>query len=294
VALDPDVHRAQIHLLEGFEMPTKIIAVCNQKGGVGKTTVVTNLAEVLSMMMGQRVLVIDADPQRNTTSALGIDEPEYSLNDVLYGDPANKHKVEAGVAADAVIMPGAAWQPNEAKSDVFPPIHLIASERLLASRERDTMIASERRLKTALKGAIDGYDVVLIDCPPSLGLLTISALTAATHVLLVTEPRVSSVEGLTEIVTTIGEVQENLNDDLEVIGVVVNKVRKNRADQEYWIERIRKDYGDLVLAPFIPDREQYAKAQAEARPLTSFGYAGRQTRLDMIELAGNVMKGADR
>lgn len=275
-------------------MPTKIIAVCNQKGGVGKTTMVTSLAEVLSMMMGQRVLIIDADPQRNTTSALGVEEPEFSLNDVLYGDPNNKHKVEAGVAADAIILPGEPWRPNESKNDVFPPIHLIASERLLASRERDTMIASERRLKTALKGATDAYDVVLIDCPPSLGLLTISALTAATHVLLVTEPRVSSVEGLTEIVTTIGEVQENLNDDLEVIGVVVNKVRKNRADQEYWIQRIRKDYGDLVLSPLIPDREQYAKAQAEARPLASFGYAGRQTRLDMIELAGNVMKGADR
>lgn len=275
-------------------MPTKIIAVCNQKGGVGKTTVVTSLAEVLSMMMGQRVLVVDADPQRNTTSALGVLEPEFTLNDVLFGDPANNNKIEAGVAADAIILPGEAWLPREERGDVFPPIHLIASERLLASRERDTMIASERRLKQALKGAVDNYDVVLIDCPPSLSLLTVNALTAATHVLLVTEPRVSSVEGLTEIVTTIGEVQENLNDDLEVIGVVINKVRKGRADQQKWIERVHRDYQDMVLSPEIPDREQYAKAQAEARPLASFGSVGRQIRLDMIQLAGNVMKGADR
>ncbi|MGY2747392.1 ParA family protein [Arthrobacter sp. UYCu723] len=275
-------------------MSAKIIAVCNQKGGVGKTTVVTNLAEVLAMMMGRRVLVIDADPQRNTTSAFGVTEPEFTLNDVLFGDPTNNHKIEPGVAADAIMLPGEAWQPNEARGDVFPPIHLIASERMLASRERDSMIASERRLKQALKGALDSYDVVLIDCPPSLGLLTVNALTAATHALLVTEPRVSSVEGLTEIVTTIGEVQENLNDDLDVIGVVINKVRKNRADQHHWIERVRNDYGDLVLSPEIPDREQYAKAQAEARPLVSFGSAGRSIRVDMIELAGNVMKAADR
>lgn len=275
-------------------MSAKIIAVCNQKGGVGKTTVVTNLAEVFAMMMGRRVLVIDADPQRNTTSAFGITEPEFTLNDVLFGDPANNHKIEAGVAADAIMEPGEAWRPNEAKGDVFPPIHVIASERLLASRERDSMIASERRLKHALKGAVDGYDVVLIDCPPSLGLLTVNALTAATHALLVTEPRVSSVEGLTEIVTTIGEVQENLNDDLEVIGVVINKVRKNRADQDNWISRVSNDYGDLVLSPQIPDKEQFAKAQAEARPLASFGWAGRTVRTDIIELAGNVLKGADR
>ena len=85
-------------------MPARVIAVCNQKGGVGKTTLVTGLAEAFAHTMGKRVLVIDADPQRNTTSALGVEKPEYTLNDVLYGDEDNNHKITPGVAAAAITV----------------------------------------------------------------------------------------------------------------------------------------------------------------------------------------------
>jgi chromosome partitioning protein len=273
-------------------MPAKVIAVCNQKGGVGKTTLVTGLAEVFSQMLGKRVLVIDADPQRNTTSAMGITEPEFTLNDVLYGDESNNQKIIPGVAGDAIMPAGEHWQPREDRGEDYPKVHVIASERNLASRERDAMMAREHRLRIALKGVTAAYDIVLIDCPPSLGLLTVNALTAATHALLVTEPRVSSVEGLTEIATTIVEVQENLNEDIDVVGVVINKERKGRSDQAFWIEKVRKDFGDVVLDPPLADREMFAKAQAAARPLRSFGSVANPLRADLEQLARLIWKGA--
>jgi chromosome partitioning protein len=269
-------------------MPARIIAVCNQKGGVGKTTLVTGLAEVYTQMMGKKVLVIDADPQYNTTSALGLSGPEFTLNDVLYGDESNNQKIFPGVAADAVLEVGEDWQ-----SPKHSELGLIASERNLASRERDSMMAREHRLRIALKGVAEEYDIVLIDCPPSLGLLTVNALTAATHALLVSEPRVASVEGLAEIVTTIAEVQENLNEDIDIVGVVVNKVRKGRKDQDAWIEKIRTDFGDLVLDPLLPDRELFAKAQAAARPLKSFGSEAKTLRADLEQLARAIWKGSE-
>ena len=273
-------------------MPARVIAVCNQKGGVGKTTLVTGLAEAFSHKLGKKVLVIDADPQRNTTSALGVEAPEFTLNDVLYGDEDNNHKITPGVAAAAIIPAGEKWQSNSDRGEDFPPIHLIAAERNLASRERDSMMAREHRLRQALKGATEDYDLVLIDCPPSLGLLTINALTASTHALLVSEPRVASVEGLSEMVQTIVEVQENLNEDLEVVGVVVNKARKNRTDQEEWIRAMRSSYGDLVLDPALPDREVFAKSQALSSPLRSFS-GSVEIQDGLRRLAERVWKGVE-
>ena len=273
-------------------MSARIIAVCNQKGGVGKTTVVTGLAESFSQKLGKSVLVIDADPQRNTTSAMGVTEPEFTLNDVLYGDPDNNQKIAPGVAGDAIIPAGEEWQAREDRGEDYPTVDLIASERNLASRERDSMMAREHRLRIALKGVADQYDIVLIDCPPSLGLLTVNALTAASHALLVTEPRVSSVEGLSEIVTTIAEVQENLNEDIELVGVIINKERKGRSDQTYWINKVRSDFGDLVLDPPLPDREIFARSQAASQPLRSFGSAANILRSDLEQLAQLIWKGS--
>ncbi|MNW39042.1 Sporulation initiation inhibitor protein Soj [compost metagenome] len=267
-------------------MPARIIAVCNQKGGVGKTTLVTGLAEVFSRDLGLRVLVIDADPQANATKAMGIYNPEFTLNDVLSGDQDQNFKIIPGVAADAVIPAGEAWQGD------FPELSLIASERNLASRELDSMMARERRLHTSLRGVVDDYDVVLIDCPPSLGLLTVNVLTAATHVLLVSEARVSSVEGLTQIVTTVAEVQENLNEDLDIIGIAINKVRKGRVDQEFWVSKMREDYGDLVLEPALADREILAKSQAAAKPIMSYGRSATMPLKSLNRLAKAVWEGA--
>ena len=154
------------------------------------------------------------------------------------------------------------------------------------------MMAREHRLRIALKGVAEEYDIVLIDCAPSLGLLTVNALTAATHALLITEPRVASVEGLSEIVTTIGEVQENLNENIELLGVVVNK-QKKRADQMHWIEKINANFGDLVLEPMLQDREVFAKAQAASQPLRAWGSEAAPHRADLVQLATLIWKGAE-
>lgn len=267
-------------------MPARIIAVCNQKGGVGKTTIVTGLAEVFSRDHNKRVLVVDADPQANTTKAMGIFDPEFTLNDVLSGDESQNFKIIPGVAADAIIPADESWQGD------FPELSLIAAERNLALRELDSMMARERRLHNSLKGAIDEFDIVLIDCPPSLGLLTVNSLTAATHALFVSEPRVASVEGLTEIVTTVAEVQENLNEELDVIGIAVNKKRKGRVDQEHWVAKMRQDYGDLVLEPALGDLEVFAKSQASSKPLKSFGRSAVMPLKSLNRLAKAVWEGA--
>lgn len=270
-------------------MTARIVAVCNQKGGVGKTTLVSGLAEVFSQVLNKRVLVIDADPQANTSSALGIDQPELTLNDVMYGDPDDNRIIHPGVAADAIMEAGEAWQPRAERNEDYQPVHAIAAEDNLAGREQDTMMARERRLKTSLRGVAEQYDMVLIDCPPSLGLLTINALAAATHALLVTEPRISSVDGLKKISKTIGDIQrEEINTDLGVAGVVINRVRKGRSDQAHWISQVQDLFGELVLEPVLPDREIFAQAQAAQTPLRAFGSAAKPLRADLEELARKI------
>lgn len=267
---------------------TRVIAVCNQKGGVGKTTVVACLAEAFAHVEGKRVLVIDADPQYNSSTALGVDEPELTLNDVLYGDPQNGQKIQPGIARAAIVPAGEGWEP-EGHGDGAQSIDVIPSERALFARELDNMLARERRLKTALSGVTDDYDVVLIDCPPSLGLLTVNALTTATHALLVSTARASSVDGLREITRTITEVQEQLNERLEIAGVIMNQVQK-RVDQDFWVDRVKEGFGEKALTPVLPNLEPYAKAQSYKLPLSGLGAEGRVQRVKTAELARNVWK----
>jgi chromosome partitioning protein len=268
-------------------MSERIIAVCNRKGGVGKTTLVAGLAEVFSHRMRKKVLVIDADNQANASGAFGVKEPEFTLNDVLYGDPANSFQIVPGSAEDAIVTVSEDWDGRDG-GDPAPPISLIAAEEQLAARELDTVMAREYRLKRALIGVTEQYDITLIDCPPSLGLLTLNSLAAATHALLVTEPRVNSVVGLTKIVDTIVQVQENLNPGLGFAGVVINKVLENRNDQSEWVTKIKSDFGDLVLEPMIPDREPYAKFQSASVPLSAFGATGKVARVALERLAANI------
>ncbi|XKH58583.1 ParA family protein (plasmid) [Citricoccus nitrophenolicus] len=262
--------------------PTRVLAVANQKGGVGKTTVTVGLAEIYALHRGRRVLVIDADPQANTTEFLGVFNPEFTLNDVLYGDPDNELRVHPGAARDAIVPAGEWWHNGSGKLDV------IAAERILANRERDSMIARESRLRVALRGIIEEYDVVIIDCPPALGLLTVNAMTVATSTVLVTEPRKASFRGVQAIARTMMEVADGVNDDLTVAGVVVNRWHKNRVDQEKWMRDMIEAYGDLLIQPPMPERETFAKAQAESRPLISFGPMARRSIEPLERIADKV------
>lgn len=266
---------------------SRVIAVCNQKGGVGKTTVAVGLAEVYALHEGKKVLLIDADPQRNATSALAVTDPEFTLNDVIYGDPDNNFRVPAGAAADAITEAGEAWQIGKAAP------HVIAAERHLAARERDQMLAREFRLRSALSGVSELYDIVIIDAPPSLGMLTVNALTAADWSILVTEPRASSFEGIGEIAKTMVEVSEAFNENLQVAGIVLNRLRRGLRDQENWALKIRNTYGDAVVEPSLPAREAFALAHAEARPLMSYGRSANTSLEPMKLVARRIWEGSN-
>ena len=237
-------------------MTTTIIAVANQKGGVGKTATTVNLADALARS-GHRVLVIDADPQANATSILDIelDVESRTLHDVLAAVATGQ--AGAGALAAALHPAGPAWGG----------IDVIPAQRELASREADTSPGREFHLRTAMDGAIEEYDVVLIDCPPSLGALTLSALTAATSVLIVTEPRASSVDGVAELTTTISTVQRYYNKELTTAGILINRWRSDRLDRAVWREELRAIYSSDVIDHPLPEREVVAVAATNRVPV---------------------------
>lgn len=236
---------------------TAIIAVANQKGGVGKTATTVNLADALAHN-GHRVLVIDADPQANATSILDVElDPTESrtLLDVLAAVATGQ--AGAGALAAAIHPAGQAWNG----------IDVIPAQRELASREADNSPGREFHLRTAMDGAIDDYDAVIIDCPPSLGALTLSALTAATSVLIVTEPRASSVDGVAELTTTISTVQHYYNPDLTTAGILINRWRNDRLDRAVWREELHNTYGSVMIDHPLPEREIVAIAATNCVPV---------------------------
>lgn len=235
---------------------TTIIAVANQKGGVGKTAVAVNLAARLADT-DRSVLVVDGDPQANATDILDAAPAagELSLNDVLTA-VADGH-AGPGSAAQAIRHAGPAW----------PGVDVIAAERSLASRETDVAPGREFRLRTALEGVSNAYDIVLIDCPPALGTLTLAALTAADQALVVTEPRASSVAGVAELIATITTVRTYYNTQLELAGIVLNKWRRDRHDRIAWRDELQETYGDFVIDHFLPEREVVATAATNQVPV---------------------------
>ena len=237
-------------------MTTPIVAVANQKGGVGKTATTVNLADALARN-GHRVLVIDADPQANATSILDVelDVESRTLHDVLTA-VATGH-AGAGALAAAIHPAGPAWTD----------IDVIPAQRELASREADNSPGREFHLRTAMDSAIEEHDVVLIDCPPSLGALTLSALTAATSVLIVTEPRASSVDGVAELTTTISTVQRYYNPGLTTAGILINRWRSDRLDRAVWRQELAAIYGATMIDHPLPEREVVAVAATNHVPV---------------------------
>lgn len=239
----------------------RVIAVCNQKGGVGKTSVTVNLAAELAAS-GHDVLVVDLDPQGNATAILDVysEDGALTLADALAVDP-DLGTVRSGAALMVMQVAGPAW-PQGIR--VVP-----AGGRKLANREQDQDPGREFRLRTALEG-VDrtSVDVVLIDCPPSLGQLTVNALAAADAALLVTEPSAFSVDGLGEIVRTLATVRRALNPSLELAGVVVNRHDDRRKDRAEWVTFLREHYADHLVWPFVPEREGVRRAASASDPLT--------------------------
>ena len=234
-----------------------IIAIVNQKGGVGKTAMTVGLAYALAAPQTDvaNVLVVDADPQANATKILGIElgEDDFTLLDILTTTPRNR---QAAVAT-ALVQAGPGWHG----------IHALPSERALASCEMDNSPGREARLKDSLEAIASEYAYVLIDCPPSLGLLTLNALTAADLALVVTELHEPSLDGVDEMLTTISMVRDHYNPSLSLAGVVVNKWRKGTIDQEEHLVKAKESLGSHLLEPMVPDRTAIHKAATSHLPV---------------------------
>jgi cellulose biosynthesis protein BcsQ len=229
-----------------------IVALLNQKGGVGKTTVTLGLASA-ARATGARVLVVDLDPQGSSTFILGIDP---ALVTASVADVIESKKVTAPVVPSA-------WGPGV---DVLPSSpHLLHHDAGKATR-----------LRSALKAIRGGYDVILIDCPPSLGNLTTNGLTAAHHALVVVEPSSLGLRGIGAVADTIDHVWDAYNDELDLAGVIVNKVPavSEEAARRY-DDLVRTVGASAVWQPPIPQRVVLTRAVGERRPIHSYGSRAR-------------------
>lgn len=250
---------------------TRVIAVGNRKGGVGKTSVTLNLAWAYTLMR-QKVLVIDLDSQMNATSSLEA-EGEFNIFDVLYAG-------SVGTLGDAIVP--TAWRGVDA----------VPGSRDLARIESESLMAAEMRLKTSAHGAeaIDSYDVILIDLPPALGRLTLNGLVFADTAIAVTEAQSYSVSGLSDYLDVIQKVRSmpTLNPSLRFGGIIVNKLSTSptTSEHEYQLSELQAAYGDALLEPFIPARTAIQDSSSSRVPLTSLpGKKGAELHELFVQLA---------
>jgi chromosome partitioning protein len=230
----------------------RTIACANQKGGVGKTTTVVNLASLLAIS-GDRVLLIDLDPQGNATSGLGIDRTavERSTYDGLLD----------GVDLDELVVQGTS-----------PGVDVIPSAIALAGAEVELAGSTgrERRLRDALAGFADRYDVIFIDCPPSLGLLTVNALTAADAVLIPLQSEYYALEGLTQLLATIDLVRDHLNPRLAIDGVILTMADKRTNLSSQVEAEARRHLGGAVYRTIIPRSVRLSEAPSHGLSIASY------------------------
>ncbi|GGK35518.1 sporulation initiation inhibitor protein Soj [Caldalkalibacillus thermarum] len=248
----------------------KIIAVANQKGGVGKTTSSINLGACLATL-GQKVLLIDIDPQGNTTSGIGIDKADiqYCIYDVLIND----------------VHPQEVIQHTSIEN-----LHIIPATIQLAGAEIELVptISREIRLKKALQLVRDNYDFILIDCPPSLGILTINSLTAADSVLIPIQCEYYALEGLSQLLNTIRLVQKHLNKNLTIEGVLLTMLdaRTNLGIQV--IEEVKKYFKEKVYQTVIPRNVRLSEAPSHGKPIIDYDPKSKGAEVYM-ELAKEVL-----
>ena len=235
----------------------KIFCVANQKGGVGKTTTTVNLAAALASI-GQRVLMVDLDPQGNATMGSGIDKREMKLSvyDVL---------LESATVTEAAL-----WSES-------CRYHVLGANRELAGAEVELVDVDrrEKRLKLALVAVKDQYDFVLIDCPPSLSMLTLNGLCSAHGVIVPMQCEYFALEGLTDLVNTIKQVHGNLNPDLQIIGLLRVMFDPRITLQLQVSDQLKAHFGDKVFDAVIPRNVRLAEAPSYGLPGVVFDPAAK-------------------
>ncbi|MDR0204207.1 MAG: AAA family ATPase [Delftia acidovorans] len=253
----------------------KIFCVANQKGGVGKTTTAVNLAAGLAKV-GQRVLMIDLDPQGNATMGSGVDKRalELSVYDVLLENASVK---EAAVRSEAVGY------------------DVLGANRELSGAEIELVTLDRRneRLKGALRAADADYDFVLVDCPPSLSMLTLNGLCAAHGVVVPMQCEYFALEGLTDLVNTIKQVHANMNPDLQIIGLLRVMFDPRTTLQQQVSDQLKEHFGDKVFDTVIPRNVRLAEAPSYGVPGVVFdpGAKGSKAFIDFAhEMVRRIKK----
>lgn len=240
----------------------KIFCVANQKGGVGKTTTTVNLAAGLAKI-GQRVLMIDLDPQGNATMGSGVDKRK--LDKTVYN-----------VLLESATIPEARTQSPKLV-DAGCGYDILGANRELAGAEVELVEENrrEKRLKLALEKVDAEYDFVLIDCPPSLSMLTLNGLCSAHGVIVPMQCEYFALEGLTDLVNTIKQVKANLNDDLQIIGLLRVMFDPRITLQQQVSEQLKSHFGDKVFNAVIPRNVRLAEAPSYGVPGVVFDSASK-------------------
>ena len=253
----------------------KIVAIANQKGGVGKTTTAINLSACLAYY-NKKTLLIDLDPQGNSTTGLGIDKrsPSLSSYDMIINDSSVKDVMLPTVQANLFLCPAS--------------MNLVGAEVELVSQ-----ISRETRLADALEKISGDFDYIMIDCPPSLGLLTLNALTAANTVLVPIQCEYFALEGLSQLMETIKIVQRRLNPALAVEGVVLTMFDSRTNLSMEVAEEVRKHFSDRVYQTLIPRNVKLSEAPSYGLPIVQYDINSKGA-IAYLQLAQEFIRVSER